>query len=286
MDRNIIDDDCDGCHVCLSLRDIIDIGLKPAIQNLANITASSLVDGESFESYEIDYIFIIEDMFGKARYTPLHNVYITILQRLVNSSIELKEKDTTAFILQETINQLMEPVAYMKSYMYNSFTTGIFHQASSATYGLSLQKGNSGSFSVYGHNQRSERITVTDEESTIVILKKGQLIPSTGLSCKLIVNLPSDTFEVELVRVTYSENSPKEAIYPKQTIRYSSHLETFVFPNHIFRPTHLCLEITPANYNSSLEFSLRMLSYEEEYKTGFSSTRTVVLDEPLTLVHA
>jgi hypothetical protein len=58
-----ISDLCD-CSILISLRNIIDISLRPIIQNITTDITASLTNTNLFEKYEVDFVFIIGNIFA------------------------------------------------------------------------------------------------------------------------------------------------------------------------------------------------------------------------------
>lgn len=199
---------CD-CSFYLSLRSIIDAGLKPTILNITSIIATYV------ERDDVDFLFIIGNIFTLACSSPLYTLYKMILQDSLNVSIELKEEDTQGFIFQEDICQLLQPVVDERPYMYDSFSIGNLHQVSRETYGIyviALYKNShhypgddSKPFSSCVSNKSDSINVVGGEDSAMVIIQKGQPIPSTGFVKKFNVELnyfgeyeDTDIFSIEL----------------------------------------------------------------------------------------
>lgn len=120
----------------MSLRDIIYIGIKAVIGTITTIIAASLVNTTLFGNYDVDFMFVMGNMFNLTHGSPLYTAYIMILQEETKDNIGLKEKETQCFILEECLYQLLQPVIQEQPYMYNSFSTGILHQVASATYAI------------------------------------------------------------------------------------------------------------------------------------------------------
>lgn len=175
---------CDCC-IHISLRNTIDIGLKPVIQNITTIIAASMVNTDLFGNYAIDFLFILEEIFTLAHDSPLSIAYTMVLQEAIDVSIELKEKDTPGVVLQETLCQLLQPAMHKQPYMYDSFIIGNLHQVSSETYGIRIGPTTDESLGEIFLSCKQYKddgiITVRDELSAIVVLQKEQLIPDTGV---------------------------------------------------------------------------------------------------------
>lgn len=111
-----------------------------------------------------------------------------ILQEEMIINLELKEKYTQVFTLQKNICQLVQPDKNKPSYMYDSFAIGNLHQVSSETYVIYVDSRPYNEIKKYhlsGGSKKWEDVNVVgNEEAAIVILKKGQPFPNTGISKK------------------------------------------------------------------------------------------------------
>lgn len=181
------------CSIQMSLRNTIDTGIKPALQMITDTIAASIVNTDLFGNYDVDYLFVLEEIFGLPYDSLLGITFIKLIQESIDSSIELKEKDTQGYFLKESIDQLLKPMKEAKPYMYDSFIKGDLHQVSSETYALAIGPD---TYEEHGeisltrkHCKDDTTFTVKGVSSAIVIIEKGQIIPNTGL----IVSFNIDT---------------------------------------------------------------------------------------------
>lgn len=79
------------CSIHVSLCNIIDTGLKLAIQNITTTIAASIANTDLFGKYEVDFLFILGNIFTIAPSSPLYTTYIMILQEAFEGSIAMKE---------------------------------------------------------------------------------------------------------------------------------------------------------------------------------------------------
>jgi hypothetical protein len=177
---------CD-CTIHISLRNIIEIGLKPVIRNITTDIAASLRNNELFGNYIVKSLFIIGNMFTLSYKSPIYTAYAMILQKEIDLSIELKERDTQGFVLRQDLCRLLQPNLGKKPYMCDSFVIGNLNQVSKETY-IIYAEPNGFLSSVTPKKKTSakskddETIFLGNEDAAIVILQKGQLIPNKGIS--------------------------------------------------------------------------------------------------------
>lgn len=193
---------CD-CNIDLSLRNIIDMGLKPAIQNITTIVAAVVANSDLFGNYEIDFVFILGSTFTLRHNSPLQVVYAQILQEELAASIELNGKDTPGYILRETLCELLQPKVHGKPYMYDSFCFGNINQISSEIYAVYIddfyENPSSGKVSKPFLSCKSYNIdganVVKDADAAMIVLQKGQPIPNTGLVIQFNMGFGSSAYK-------------------------------------------------------------------------------------------
>lgn len=146
--------------------------MKPVIQNITTTITASLSNTALFGSYAVDFLFNI------SHDSPIYTAYTMILKEKIDVSVELKEKDTKAFILRE-ICQILKPAIQKQPYMYDSFVIGNLHQISRETYTIyfthfSDRYGNELQGSVYNKSKKGDfESFIGAKDTAIVILEKG-----------------------------------------------------------------------------------------------------------------
>lgn len=115
---------------------------------------------------------------------PIFAAYTTTLQEALESSIKLKETGIKMIILHESFCQLLQPVMHEKIYLYDSLSIGSLYQASKETYVIYLKNYNSDEIglSIWGKSYKIDGANnVGGMGAAMIILRKGQLFPNTGL---------------------------------------------------------------------------------------------------------
>lgn len=189
-----INSNCD-CSIILFLRNIIEKGLKPILQNISTIAVTSLTNTALFGNYEnIDYLFVLGNVFDIPYSSIIYTAYNVLLQDTITAGIESKGKDTQGIILQEQFYPPMQLSAHSKPYtIYKKFTTGTINLVSRKTYAIRFQmiisQGKTGyaPFSCTGCEEDNKNFII-DGGKYLVFLQKGQPIPSTGLAIQFIVD--------------------------------------------------------------------------------------------------
>lgn len=172
------------CKFNLSLRNTIELGLKPVLESVTRTIAATLTNDDFFGKYAVEYLFILNEFFPFAYNSPNYKAFIRVFQEAIDSGIQSKEKDTPTFVLEESLCQLMQPAMNQQPYMYDSFITGNLQQVSSGTYALIIGKRMSKFFLSCKTYNGNDTIKISEVGSAIVVLKKGQLIPDTGINIK------------------------------------------------------------------------------------------------------
>lgn len=182
------------CKIRTTLRDIIDKGLKPVLENITTVIAASLTNNSLFKQYPVEYLFTIGNTFNIKQDSLIFKAYNNILERKLKCSIESKEKDIQIFVIKESLCQLLKPVIHKKPYMLDNHVIGSLCQISKETYAIYHNHGAS-SIRVLDPNTGLEDSKygnledVEGEEAARIFIRKGQLIPNTGIIKKFRLNL-------------------------------------------------------------------------------------------------
>ncbi|KAI7869620.1 uncharacterized protein EV154DRAFT_556732 [Mucor mucedo] len=176
-----------ACNITIFLRDIIEVCLVPVVEIMATDIVASLTNKMLFGNYVPNYIFVFGDPFNLTYGSKIHTVYTMIMQKAMDDGIHLKEKDTKAYILRDSIFQLLELfVQRKKPYLLERFVTGTLCQVSSETFAVRLE-----SF-LSIKSDRFVRINskgvvkniIEGDGSYLVFIQKGKPISKKGLIIK------------------------------------------------------------------------------------------------------
>lgn len=173
------------CSFTLSLRTIVEMGLKPTLQNTANTIAASLTSVELFKSYEVDHLFLLGNPFTLSYSSQMYIAYTILLQDIIRLVIESKGKDTPGLVTRETFAELLQSTAYDKSYVRNKFDVGSLGQVLKDTYAVRLKDYFGNAYVPFYGTSNCHREVVPNDGSFLVIFRKGQTIPMTGLTVKI-----------------------------------------------------------------------------------------------------
>lgn len=172
------------CKVTLFLRNIIEMGIKPVIQDIATTITSSMNNTTLFSNYELDFLFVMGNPFNLPYRSTIYDAYIKLVQDAIDINIELKEKDTNGIVLHESFRQLLGAFTRSKPYLFDRFSLGTLNQVFRETYGIRFLTWRISSyipFSCIDFDEDGENIKV-ENGSFLVVAHKGQLAPITGLS--------------------------------------------------------------------------------------------------------
>lgn len=179
-----------ACTTTISLRNIMEIGMKSVIENIATITTTSLTNKELFGNYKVDYLFVLGDPFNLSHGSQIYNAYSLITQQVIGDDIHLKERNILPFVLRESIFTLLESVKSQKPYMYERFVTGTLCQVSNQTYAVrfpSIYTGKFYSFSRINHKNHIKN-TIHNDGQYLAFIQKGKPIPTTELMIKMAID--------------------------------------------------------------------------------------------------
>lgn len=168
------------CRIELSIRDVLYVAFRPAINDIINTISSTLVNGVSFGKYYVEHQFILGNLFQLSYDSPLHKKMTSMIQEELDDAVEYRELGLCCFALLKSIDQLLRPKIGNRHSLHEVFHNGCLHQVSRENYGLDF------------YAKRSQRgITVSYKdgimENTVdagnisVILRRGQLIENEAL---------------------------------------------------------------------------------------------------------
>ncbi|KAI7873137.1 uncharacterized protein EV154DRAFT_102363 [Mucor mucedo] len=188
MDSKIqlnINTEC-GCSISIFLRDIIELGLMPVIESLATDIVASLTNKKLFRNYVPNYIFVFGDPFNLEQGSKIYIAYTMIMQTAIDDGLYSEEKDAKAFILKETIFQLLNPLVPKRTpNMFDRFVTGTLCQVSSETYGMRVDL--NGFFPFIRINSNGDiKNTIAEDGSYLVFIQKGK--PVSTKSFRIQIN--------------------------------------------------------------------------------------------------
>ncbi|KAG2209182.1 hypothetical protein INT47_005474 [Mucor saturninus] len=273
-----------GCSIHVTARNIIEMGVKSVLQKMTTKIAASLTNINLFGKYEVNFVFIMGDIFNLERNPIMYTIYGQLLQEAYNESIAMKGKDASGFIIQKDIFQLLQPIMAKKPFMYDSFTIGSLYLTARETYGMyvsSFAEKDRLSYDPQLCDVDTKGAHGEDSNMTIIVLQKGQCIPNTGLDIDLDLifkkspeykygdkrNLVLDfVVVVELVRLRgLGEMTLKDRVY-LDDYSYDNVASLAVLCDARIFVSPIRLEIQSINHNSSLRFSVRMIGDGGEYE--------------------
>ncbi|KAI7873145.1 uncharacterized protein EV154DRAFT_102827 [Mucor mucedo] len=172
-----------GCSINIFLRDIIEVGLTPVIENMAIDIVASLTNKELFGNYAPNYVFVFGDPFSLTYGSMIHTVYTMIMQKTIDDGVHFKELNTKTSVLKESIFQLLNSsVPKKRPYMFERFITGTLCQVPSKTYALRIlcnEPGMSYPFIRISSNGDIKN-TIAGDGSYFVFIQKGKPLSTKG----------------------------------------------------------------------------------------------------------
>ncbi|KAI7891397.1 uncharacterized protein EV154DRAFT_223588 [Mucor mucedo] len=269
-----ISDGCD-CGVVIFFRNLIEADLKPALKDISTIIAASLTNKKLFGDYEVDYIFTLGNPFNLPQESLSCTTYTMLLQEVIDASLQSKEKDTQAFVLGETILQLLEPITCIKPYIYERFVTGTLCQVSSETYAVRLRHNTFEDKKPYNVDINN---TIWGDDSYFVFIQKGKPIPTKRFLIKFNERREKSVM-AEILKLSHSSS----IILTNCALldQYSEGSKYLLHPGFRERPiSMMILECKYINSTYSLKVSVRVLTANRLTGPDFKN-----FGEPLTLAY-
>ncbi|KAI7889097.1 uncharacterized protein EV154DRAFT_515796 [Mucor mucedo] len=254
-----ISNEC-SCKITLLLRDIIENGIKPVIQDITTTIAASMANTEFFGHYEVGSLFILGNPFSLSKCSSLYAAYTLIVQKEISIAMELKEKDINAFVLQESFCHLLKPVTLTRPYMYDRFIQGVLTVISNATYGVR-----------FGEKFRylSFNCMKSNKVGNVAVARDGEYL----------VFLQKDLVEVPHV----TDPLPGKYAILKEGIGVSKAKFSFDQGAKISH-NPIILDIKRVNYNYTLQISVRWLGCCADSQ-DISIKNLMIIEDPLTLAY-
>ncbi|KAI7893001.1 uncharacterized protein EV154DRAFT_502968 [Mucor mucedo] len=174
MDKEIsvsISNTC-NCYFHLTLRMIIDFGMKPVIRNITDRLKGFLIT--SLSHYDMANILITGNAFKLTCNTPLFTVYIALLRKAFDCN-----KWRIVSILKEDLKQFMLPIIDQKPYLCNIFTEQVFKYTyalyiiSVVKYGQLYPGDSSGA---YIHTEENGTVYGNGLNMALVVVKRGDIV--------------------------------------------------------------------------------------------------------------
>ncbi|GAN04002.1 hypothetical protein MAM1_0053d03458 [Mucor ambiguus] len=186
-----ISDNCQ-CSVNVSQRILLEVGLKPAIDNLAAVVVSTLASDHLFGLYNIAALIITDKMnlFKEVLYFD-HYTRI-MLQKSIRSYLQVHRKKPVVFFDEATLMACSTLGAWSES-ARQILGRGNYTQISGANYGIRLfakkatrQGSFNGLYEYYDHAYRKNK--VIDVFPNLIVLSKGDRLGQEGVSKTLVLH--------------------------------------------------------------------------------------------------
>lgn len=116
------------------MNDIIDISLKPALQEIARNISSSLINKRLFGNYTKNTLHLSILIYFNSNIL-LHPILSNLLKNTIDTLHRAHKLDTSCSIIPTTFpTQIYQPMIHQPSFFYNLFQTGTFQQVFSSSY--------------------------------------------------------------------------------------------------------------------------------------------------------
>jgi hypothetical protein len=181
---------CSQCSIKLSIRNIIEVALTPAILNIASMISSALVNPNIFGKYTVDHVFIIwKNLFdhgGAALNMPISKILNQMIMEAIDDTNQLKEIEPKCIVVSSPLQTLQPAKTGKTPFLLGSLNTGMLLQVASTTYGLALnlfeeEPNNMLDMFCESGSGSSNCMTSLKNSHAVVIVHKGEIIPREGI---------------------------------------------------------------------------------------------------------
>lgn len=317
----IISDEC-NCHIDICFKNLIEFGLRPAIEKTAIVIAASLSNTKLLGLYLVDLMFVIGNVFALPSDSAMQKSITAMLQDAIMRGIESKGKDTKGIVLKESFFQTLQTESWQNPFMCDSFCDGNLSQVSRYTYGIRIESlrvaGLDHPFLYWKNYDGKEKDIVACEDDVFVILQKGQPIPTAGLvikldlcsggedpyypdveskilnmsntinlgkkKCYIHMKLLNNNVLLEVLKIADTKNDgvALEGVVPIYPNTYDKMSTLRIFPTKYVAGRHIILEIKNINHNFSVRFSAKMTGDSIDHE---KENQCLTLEQPLTLAY-
>ncbi|KAI7893679.1 uncharacterized protein EV154DRAFT_600729 [Mucor mucedo] len=286
-----IGDTC-SCHMVISFRLVIELGLELIIKRIVTMLAASLTNYDQFGNYKTDYIFVLGDPFNLSYGSPFYTVYTTILQKAMDDGIQANGRDTQAFVMQDSLSQLIYLSKPIRPNMFDRFIYGTLCQVPSNTYGVrfELKSGLCFPFIRVNGSGDIKKSVNGCSENFLIFIEKGKPLSTTGAIIKITHEVTDYEFgldahtnaTLDIIRTTRSSGAKlkRDELLDGSAKGLSLKMLTYSRTHSAY---DFILESKHLNYNYSLELTFKTMAdcmYPGEY-----AFKILVLGEPLTLAY-
>ncbi|KAI7876157.1 uncharacterized protein EV154DRAFT_68438 [Mucor mucedo] len=276
---------CD-CSIIIDPQNIVDIGMKSVIQDIATIMAGSLTNTELFGNYEVDFLFVLGNVFNIPHNSMAYIVYSNMLQESVSNSIDLKEKYTQGLVIREPLCELLHSTTNIKPYIYDRFIAGSLKKVSRSTYGIRFREDIIRYLPFSRINCYGDITGIgANDGSYLVVLQTGQEIPISGLKLNLEITILSGTncenLSLDIIRVEYSGESVNGFNVLEEATQGAS--SSIYIGGGLTSSARVIVEFEYVNYNYSLKVSAKRMAGKIDSST--SNKKHFILEDPLTLAY-
>ncbi|GAA5795003.1 hypothetical protein HPULCUR_000354 [Helicostylum pulchrum] len=273
------------CRIDLSIRDILDVALRPVISDIINTISSTLVNGDLFGKYYVEHQFVLGNLFQLSYNSPLHKKMTSMVQEELDDVVEYRELGLCSFALLKSIDQLLRPKIGNRHSLHEVFHNGCLHQVSRENYGLDFYAKKSQRGIAVSYKDGMMENTV-DAGNISVILRRGQLIENEAFIRIFAINSKhlchGENIQIRLLRFSHLlEETSNDDIISLSSISCDVVQKFFLKRNSSGAIAHVVIKMKPKNHFSSLNFTAKMIGEDDSKTTG----TFVYVGEQLTVAY-
>ncbi|KAI8091514.1 hypothetical protein BDF21DRAFT_409586 [Thamnidium elegans] len=271
---------CD-CKVVLTAHDIIDIALKPVLQDIVCIVSTSLLSKDFFGHYtDLQHLF---NLIHFNTNTQLKDILASIIKEEFDRFTIEQGFDTCFWTLQELPSEILRPVLEQRHAWYKGFQIGILHQVFSGNYAVTF---NSPDKKLLYKSKRTDKNgTVLESYTAVLLMKKGDRIGDGQLNKTCYLELQNISgFEFLYVHIhkfkTFDDLNCNGSLNSKADesellCSFSIELRRTEIKVGNVLPVMICM--VPQYYSSSLRLTIRLVGKNTK------NNRPAETGEPMTV---
>lgn len=119
-----------SCNIFFSLREIMELALKPAAMEIASVISTTLISSKLFGKYNIGHIFVLKNIFLQSTSGSSFSVaFSQIIKEALEDNNLMKGKNPEYFVLSKTLPELIiqQPKTDQNSTLCGNIRKGIVH---------------------------------------------------------------------------------------------------------------------------------------------------------------
>ncbi|KAI8645211.1 hypothetical protein BD408DRAFT_480717 [Parasitella parasitica] len=272
MYQNVSISDSCACSLNTTQRLVLEIGLKPAVREIAASIVSSLAANDMFGAYNVAALIMTWDnnVFASNPYYDYH--VSRMFKESLNNCLQTHQRNLVIFLSRETVIAC-KTLGIWRNGRKQIFGRGDYTQLSSASYGIKyfakdvVKQGSfSGIFEYDGSSYSKNK--VTRSFLNLIILSRDDRLTNKGYS-KILVLHNYDVHRIGL----YTSNSLENDANWQRIWFQTNFCMNYSYP--------LTVKISPQSHSSTIKVEFTYI--ESSQKNPILQNKTIIIHERLIL---